>query len=1322
MAGFTPLTEALSAIGREGSEELTRLLNGYFTRMIGILAEEGGDVLRFGGDAMTVFFPGESRERAARGALRMMEAMAEFSDLPTRAGRFSLSMKIGAAHGAVSLGLVGDGTLGRDYYAAGLPLDEAAEAEHRSAPGRIILHPAFLAGARRTVETENLGDGYARLAGVAPFQASPLRSPDAPEPQALREVVPPHLAERAGEGILGEHRGTAVVFLGAAGLSWDDPAAAHETVERLFRLLAGAARRYQGTVNKVDFGDKGAKAILLFGAPFACERKEEMATRAALEVLASPDLPRGLVLRAGVTSAPLFSGPVGSPERREFTVMGDGINLAARLMAAAEPGRVLVSGEVARGAGASLRFAALPPVMVKGKRDPVPLFLPTGEAAHSPTAAEGLLFEREEAQARLREALFGGTPESLIVEGEPGLGKSALASWAQREARAREVPVILVPLAPFNAERPFSAWKAVIRITLGADKGDPPARLAALRETALAEEPSGFRPVLNPFLDLPDEETPALRGLAPRERKELTFAVVRRLLDRGGERLLLLDGLQWADPLSLDLLSFLFSEASAAPWRLAAFSRPGPHLSAALRRSAASLKLPPLTPSGTRALLAEAHHVAPVSEGVLGWFAEKARGNPILVAALVRSLEEEGLLRESAEGQRTPDADRLFRTAFPDTLEGLFLKRVDALSPVERLALQEASALGYAVSLNLLGRASALSGEERQAALSALVARGLLREDSRGTRPYLAFTDTLLRDAVYSAFPFAQRRAVHGRVLQALESEGGSGPGTWPALAHHAEQAGEEERARRFHRLAGRAALSRFDNASALRHLEFVCRKVSPERETVEDAFGLMDVYEFLGRWADASALLERLSPLDPRLSEPQRARLTFFSSREMGRAGRWEEAERALLRGLEICRKGRDVSGQGKTYVNLVGGVYGPSGRMDRAKECLEKALALPPGPDQGLWRATAAMNLGAVLWMTGRQEEALAAFLRAEQAARRGRLAPQRGLVADNLCALLGEMGRFQEACGCGRRAVRTLDTFAIRAKSLNARYNLALAFLAMGRVEEGRTLLLETAATAGSSGATQVLGSAHQGLLQAALLTGRVREALDHARRALELFSGLGAGRDYRFTLAGVGNLFYALNAPGEAAAFWRETRAGRFLARSPGDPVADLALERIRRWFREGPFWKNDPRAFLPRHDGGAPEEELERRLWVCEEVQASGDRTALRRWFGGLERALSRWPYFDARLRSLRLEAELGGGLSLGRRREALRLLSLGGGGLWGLRLAGTLWTREPDRTRAKALRQRGLRQIYALHAQSPPWAWERILAFPEVRALLRGDV
>ncbi len=392
LAGFTALTENLAKIGKEGAEELTRILNDFFAAMIRIAHEEGGDVLRFGGDAMTLFFP-EGEEGGLRAAVRMQREAVRFGSIATRGGTYSLGMKIGASVGTVLFGTVGDAETGRDYFAAGAALDEAAEAEHHAVRGQIALAPSCLSrlpsgwrGLRR------LADGFALLAPGKAGSGKPTRghhpsrfaAKSSRPPRAVLEAfLPPFIAAkvRLVDGLsAAEHRRTSVLFLAFRGLDYEGDGEASRKVDDVYRELARTARQFGGWINKVDMGDKGSKAIVLFGAPRALENQEEAACRAALAILASPAL-RGLLtdVRVGVTAAPLFAAYVGSEERREYTVMGDGINMAARLMANAHAWRVLCSGEVMRQASSALTFRALDPIFVKGKADKVPIFRPEGE-------------------------------------------------------------------------------------------------------------------------------------------------------------------------------------------------------------------------------------------------------------------------------------------------------------------------------------------------------------------------------------------------------------------------------------------------------------------------------------------------------------------------------------------------------------------------------------------------------------------------------------------------------------------------------------------------------------------------------------------------------------------------------------------------------------------------------------------------------------------------------------------------------------------------------------------------------------------------------
>ncbi|MEW6758228.1 MAG: adenylate/guanylate cyclase domain-containing protein, partial [Acidobacteriota bacterium] len=634
VAGFTPLTEALSVLGREGSEELTRILNAYFTRMISIADQEGGDVLRFGGDSMTLLFPGKAPGRALRAAARMMEAMGAFAKIPTRAGTFSLSMKVGAAAGPVLLGIVGGDAAGYDFYAAGPVLDGATAAEHQALPGEVVLHPSVGGPPPRGLRARTRGGKRLLLGSPATGARRPDHDPPPPGP-VLEQVVPRVLHGFADETVLGEHRGTAVLFVRFDGVcvqAIEEGGGApvrrlHDALEALHKTFSEAARQHGGYLNKLDMGDKGAKALLLFGSPRALENKEEMAVRTALHLLQRARLPEGITLRMGLASAPLFAGPLGAPHRREYTAMGNGINLAARLMQNAGPGQIRCDEATAR-AVPSIEFRPLATVRLKGLQAPVPIFEPGSEREDGLPDRSERLVEREEVQRRLLACLVRGQGGPLLLRGGPGLGKTALIEWALGALQAKGRPCVRVPLGPHSASKPFAAWRGPLRALLGVSREDGPETVAAALQARVRAESARHAPLLFPLLDLPAEEPAALGTFGPEERKDLTFALLRDLLLEAPGWSVFFDNIQWADPLSLELLALLLDPAGPAPIRVAATLRPGyPKVEARLK-GMEPLDLPPLSEKGLLRLLTEGQGFLAPEREVSAWFAQRSQGNP----------------------------------------------------------------------------------------------------------------------------------------------------------------------------------------------------------------------------------------------------------------------------------------------------------------------------------------------------------------------------------------------------------------------------------------------------------------------------------------------------------------------------------------------------------------------------------------------------------------------------------------------------------------------------------------------------------------------
>ena len=692
-------------------------------------------------------------------------------------------------------------------------------------------------------------------------------------------------------------------------------------------------------------GDKGAKALLLFGAPYALEHREEMALRAAMELVGSSRWPSGVEASAGVVSGQLFTGPVGANQRREYTAMGDAINLAARLMQHAKPGQVLCEVSCARRA-AGLHFKELPALTVKGKKAPIQVAVPLGEAEDRESARQ-VLVERDETCGALAAFLRGPGGTALILAGEAGLGKTALLDWLAASAADSGMPTHRMNLGPYSQERPYAVWRGPMRAVTGVNRGDTPQALLAARDAAFAREPAGYRVLLNPLLDLPEEHSAAVRNLSPKERKDLTFAMLGRAFKAAGPRLLLCDNLHYADPLSLELLAFLLEDAEVAPWRLVGTLRPS--LSPEqVPQGMERLALAPLTPKGVEALLLQAHGLSDVPKEVLAWFTERSGGNPALVGALVSAVEAAGLLVRDEYGARV-DQDRLFKTAFPDTLEGLYLARLDRLSGKEREVLQVASILGASVSVNLLHQLSGQSLDALHRVLRALDGAGLLLADTWGTRPYRRFADALLRDAVYHALPFAFKRKAHLALAKLLDFDSEKNAKLWPVLALHYEQGGDDAKARRFHRLAGRRRPGPLRQHERPQAPGVRLQDPHPRRAGCGGRLqphGCLRVPRPLGRRrADPFIAFGHGGP-DPPAPTGAPSELRLPGLRRKTGLARCRDGPSS--KASDWPRRPRTTPPRARPMSTSSGRVYGPTGRLEEAKDALNKALALPREPNQ--------------------------------------------------------------------------------------------------------------------------------------------------------------------------------------------------------------------------------------------------------------------------------------------------------------------------------------------------------------------------------------
>ncbi len=528
VSGFTALSERLAHQGQEGAEQLTRAINAYFERMLDILAWSGGILLKFAGDALLVYFPADLNDThvawAVRAGQRMMRAMHEFAAIPTALGPVELRMKIGVSTGLFA-GLSVGSAKRMEYVLLGDPVTRVMGAESAAIAGQVVVDSATFTHLAPTAFTE-LGNAYyaveeepgeALNAFEIRAETGRTRSTESSsftpaemaadmqrlidQISALTPYLPHPLVERiidaAGQRrIESEYRLTTVLFTNVTGFEnlLPDANTPLDTVTRLmsdyFDAMHAVIARYDGVITRIDPYSKGSKVLTLFGAPIAHEDDPGRGTRAALEMMAELAALNArwqtsdpiVQQRTGITHGLTFAGQAGAATRREYTVMGDDVNLAARLMSAGAPGQVLLAQSVHAKVAGRFAITALPAIRVKGKTDPIPIYQVDDLAEENPLTGRlrdlAPPFGRETELAvvlELAHSALTGRGARLTLRGPAGIGKSHLAYTLAAHALAMGAHAVLVECHAYTAETPYHVWTSLLHTLAGftADESAP---------------------------------------------------------------------------------------------------------------------------------------------------------------------------------------------------------------------------------------------------------------------------------------------------------------------------------------------------------------------------------------------------------------------------------------------------------------------------------------------------------------------------------------------------------------------------------------------------------------------------------------------------------------------------------------------------------------------------------------------------------------------------------------------------------------------------------------------------------------------------------
>ncbi len=1047
VAGFTRLSERLARKGKEGAEHLVDAINTCFSALLADAYLRGGSLLKFGGDAMLLWFAGhEHALRACASASAMRRTLRGVGRIRAGASDVVLRMSVGVHSGSYAMFLVGQSH--RELMIGGPSTGVVVEMEGLAAAGQILLS-ADTAGLlpRRSVGAP-LGSGMLLARAPDPEEWSPRVEAAMPADDAIAACLPAIVRSYLlGGHAAPEHRTASVAFLQFTGLddliAAEGAAAAAHHLDRVVNAVQDACERYEVGFLDSDISSDGAKIRLSAGAPRVVGDDEERMLL-ALRQIAETDLP--LPVKVGVNRGPVFTGEVGPAYRRWYAVMGDTVNLAARVMGKAPLGHVYATKDVLDHSRGRFRQTEVGPFTLKGKARPVPAWdvgPPLRSAGAGAIRSEVPLVGRRGELEQLASAIESarrGSGSLIEIVGETGSGKSRLLAEARKLADG--MAVLSSTCEVVTRETPYFPWREMLRKLLGVESDDPEDRV---RERLEAEVRQDF-PDLTPWLpliaivvDVSMAPTTEVEQLAPEARATKLREVVLRFLGRAlvVRTIVEVENAHLMDAASAALFEALAGELSSSSWMVLVTRQDGSGGLSLADHPHQRLELSPLSPEDALALAQATPEAARVPPHVVELVAERSGGSPEFLL---------DLLAAAAAGDR----DEL-----PESVGAATMARIDALDPRDGAVVRRAAVLGVNFHprrlADVLAEGMALPEEGFWDRLSGVFAR-----DGDG---HVRFKRPAIQEVAYSSLPFKLRRELHMAVGLRLEHDAGREPDTGSAiLSHHFSLAGDYARAHRYAMSAGKRATEQFSHADAARLYR---RAIDAGRADggAADPRSLAQAWEQLGealRWigepmpaSRAFKEARRLVPNDP----IAQARLCHRHADTAGDSGASTAAVRWLNRGFRWL-DGVDGAEATKWRARMrsdLGGIRNRQGRwaqsivacrqaiaeaesagelsaVGHACYALDYALVESGRPEEAThsWRALEIFeqlgdpeheflvlnNLGGIAYWDDRWDEAVNLYSRAAECAERAGRPAQRAFTDCNVGEILSDQGDLDGA----------------------------------------------------------------------------------------------------------------------------------------------------------------------------------------------------------------------------------------------------------------------------------------------------------------------
>lgn len=834
---------------------VSNTLSEFYSVLIEIVQGYGGSVFQFAGDSILISFDkhnGESTinnfKRTLCAATAMLDISDNFNSLHDE--DFNLRPKVGIGYGKFYQYFMGSQKSFITAILTGTAVHDAISCESQCKKQEIIVsEPVYQFAKELGIENsfENI-DGFYHITQKIDTNSFEVNIPDFVSIDEMNEnpmfaervcaFIDPVIMQNAKsriQGFSGDYKEITCLMahFDITEKINDDP----ETVKAFFEQINGIntimqskSQRYNAYCTKPDISDKGIVFLVFFGTPNVIENKERSAMLCAQEIISSSKKSSFITsANIGITTGLVYSGEFGSYMRKEYTAIGNSINLASRFMMSAvgkSNYSIVMDNATTNAVADYIKIEKIPGIECKGyeKAQEANYLLGINYDVIDGSKTK-LMIGRDKELSKLMSLLetsIGNQINFAFVTGEAGIGKSILANkFADAvEQKYKNAHILRGKMYQHESKTAFFCWRFIIRqlMDIPDDFFDTmiPDIVEAYFKENLPEDIIWESFLLN-MLGLNIKEEQETANIDVTKKQQIFFSLVLRLLNSAARTtplIIIVDDVQWCDEVSYKLIQFLLETRTLKNVFCVFIARDSVLLNSFFKsRNVFTLTLKPLSNENSLMLTKSLLNLDKSNEELENRIATTSGGNPLFIENIVQNFIDNGILVKNKKGKNElhTSADGIKSISIPSSIKNIILSKLTSLSVEEQIMCKTASVVGKSFTADILPAlySDNISLEKTISMLKEIEKHGIIDYEKR-TKKY-TFKSITIHDVIYSTILGYTKRELNRKIISYLEEKYKNNASDYAErLLYHAKEVRDFKRIFEYSTMAAKKAEKTF--------------------------------------------------------------------------------------------------------------------------------------------------------------------------------------------------------------------------------------------------------------------------------------------------------------------------------------------------------------------------------------------------------------------------------------------------------------------------------------------------------------------------------